>query len=224
MMPRVIIQFNLPAEVANGFPKLIDKVRRHIVRQAIRSALVPVKNNLKTKLMSLPSETQQSSGATLRALTSKYANSKRNPDRFYGIVGINRKLWEYFDPTDKSPVYKNAKMRQVNFGIKTNRFNDDGSAIYSKKWRPKEVKSTLKRNYGVKGGLRSPHRKRRPNNYWHLVESGFSATDTKGPWAGKRTRVFGGHHFVQRTYTETRSQAVQIFEAKVVDHFRKAFK
>jgi hypothetical protein len=220
---RLIISFDLPTEVSRGFPALTDALRRHIIRQSIRSALIPARDRLKAKLMSLTSKSRQSSGATLRALTTKYANSRRSPDRFYGIVGVNRHIVEYFDPEDKSPVYKKALMRQVNFGLKTGRFNQDGSPVYSRRWKPMEVRSFLARRYGVKGGITSRHRKRRPNNYLRFIERGFNATDSRGPWAGKRTRFFAGHHFVQKTFEETQAEVRDIFRHKVIQHFRKVF-
>ncbi|MFK5283506.1 hypothetical protein ACI3PL_28425, partial [Lacticaseibacillus paracasei] len=70
--------------------------------------------------MGLPRISKQSSGATYRALVAKYKNSRSNPDRFYGIIGVNNK---YIEATtlEKSPVFNKTIQRQVSFGVRQKR-------------------------------------------------------------------------------------------------------
>ena len=211
--PFFSIKFDMPAEVINGFPKFVGTLRRHIVRQALRSALLPSRNSLKSKLMALPRQSKQSSGATYRALISKYKNARNNPDRFYGIIGVNNK---YLEATtlEKSPLYDKAIQRQVSFGIRQKRTADDGSAIYSKRYPRGDVRSRLRKKvFGPKsvGGLK----KRWPARYLHLWEAGFTHASKKS--------VFPGHQFFAKTKEETQAKAKEIFRTKVLEHFRKAF-
>jgi hypothetical protein len=211
--PFFSIKFDMPAEVINGFPKFVGTLRRHIVRQALRSALLPSRNSLKSKLMALPRESKQSSGATYRALVSKYKNARNNPDRFYGIIGVNNK---YIEATtlEKSPLYAKAIQRQVSFGIRQKRTADDGSVIYSKRYPRGDVRSRLRKKvFGPKsvGGLK----KRWPARYLHLWEAGFTHA--------RSGKAFTGHQFFAKTKEETQAKAKEIFRTKVLEHFRKAF-
>jgi len=211
--PFFSIKFDMPAEVINGFPKFVGTLRRHIVRQALRSALLPSRNSLKSKLMGLPRESKQSSGATYRALISKYKNARNNPDRFYGIIGVNNK---YIEATtlEKSPLYAKAIQRQVSFGIRQNRTADDGSTVYSRRYPRGDVRSRLRKKvFGPKsvGGLK----KRWPARYLHLWEAGFTHA--------RSGKAFTGHKFFAKTKEETEAKAKEIFRTKVLEHFRKAF-
>lgn len=209
---QIIMQFVLPTEIRDGFPKLLDKMKKHVIREAIRSAMLPAKNSLKAKVLGLASSSRQSSGATARAITSKYKQHKSYEYVFYGIVGVNRKLKEAIAP-ETSPDYSPAQ-RQVSFGIKRRLRN--GAEVFSKRYPRKEVKSTLRKKTGTL-------RLRWPNKYWHLLNYGFSATDRKGPWAGRRTRSFKGHNFIEQVRSETQAEAQQIFRAKVLEHFKRVF-
>lgn len=164
--------------------------------------------------MGLRSSSRQSTGATYRSITSKYKNARNNPDRFYGIIGVNRKLIEAMTP-EKSQI-RNSPHRQISFGIKTKRRNDDGSPIFSRKYPRQEVRSYYRRRV-------TRLRKRQPSKYLHLIEFGFSATDSKGPWKGKRTRSFPGHRFIQKAQQATEAEARAIFEQKIREHFLRLF-
>lgn len=212
---QITVAFDIPNDMRNNMRGLHSKVRTHIIRQSIRSALLPARNSLKAKLMSLSLRSRQSSGASMRSLTTKYGISKNNPDRFYGIIGVNRK---YIEATVQGPSsFRNAIQRQVSFGIKTKRRNDDGSPIFSRRFPRQEVRSRLRRRV-------SGTRKRWPSKYWHLVEFGFNAVDRKGPWKGKRHRKFTGHNFVREATADSASTCVAIFESRIRELFQRMFR
>ena len=211
--PFFVIKFNMPKEVLNGFPQFVGTVRRHIVRQALRSALLPSRTSLKAKLMALPRESKQSSGATYRSLIAKYKNSRSNPDRFYGIIGVNNKYMEA-TTLEKSPVFNRTIQRQVSFGVRQKRTADDGSVIYSRRYPRGDVRSRLRKKVvGPKsaGGMK----KRWPARYLHLWEAGFKHSSGKS--------AFPGHHYFEQVKQETEAKAKEIFRTKVLEHFRKAF-
>tara|TARA_R110000868_G_scaffold102246_2_gene281593 strand:+ start:5289 stop:5933 length:645 start_codon:yes stop_codon:yes gene_type:complete len=206
------IKLELPEEVKAGFPKLVDKMRRSVVRQAIRSALIAPKNVLKNKLMGLRSISKQSSGATFRAIITKYANSKSNPDRFYGLVGVDRKAYETII-NQPSPKYRNARFRQINWGTVA-RHDALGNPVFSRRNPRREVRSGYRRN------LSGP-KKRIPKYYLHLWELGYNSSD-KGPVQSHRYRSFRGHHFIQKTYQETEAEILSTFKTRVAELFLKA--
>jgi len=200
--PRIVISFDLPSEIRNGFPSLLDKVKKHIVREAIRSAILPVRSALKAQVLTMPQQSDQSTGATARAVSSKYANSKTDPFRFYGIVGIDNKHIEAVIP-EPSPKYRNSLQRQVAFGTKRRRRN---GTVVSTRNKRREVRST----HGKYVGKLS---KRWPARYLHLWEYGFST---------KRGARFAGHHFFSLVFRNNESKARAIFREKVLYHFQKA--
>lgn len=211
--PVFIIKFDMPQEVLNGFPRFVGTVRRHIVRQALRSALLPSRNMLKAKIMALPNISKQSSGATARALISKYRNARNNPDRFYGIIGVNNRYIEATTPT-RSPLFPHAIQRQVSFGVKLKKRNEDGSPIYSKRYPRQDVRSRLRKKvYGSRktGGIK----KRWPARYLHLWEAGFTHAQSH--------QSFPGRHYFRSVKASTESLAQDIFRTKVLEHFYKAF-
>jgi hypothetical protein len=201
---QITMRFVLPAEIRDGFPKLLDKVKKHVIREAIRSAMLPAKNSLKAKLLGVMARSRQSSGASYRAVTSKYKQHKQYEYVFYGIVGINRKLKEAIVP-DVSPKYA-PNRRQVSFGIK--RRLRDGSEVFSRRYPRKEVKSSLRRKYGTL-------RLRWPNKYWHLLLYGAHPAHVKNP--------FRGYRFVEQVQSETEVEAQARFRAKVLEHFKRVF-
>jgi hypothetical protein len=182
----------------------MEKVQKHIVREAIRSALLPTRNALKAKIMSLPNIRDQSSGATARALTSKYSNSKSNPFRFYGIIGVDNKHIEAISP-EPSPMYASALQRQVAFGVKRRLRN--GRITLSRRNQRREVRSSLNK-YVTK------LRKRWPARYLHLWEYGFTHRN--------RITRFKGRNYFSLVRKETESEARAIFTQKVLHHFKKA--
>lgn len=217
---QIVMQFVLPTEIRDGFPKLLDKMKKHVIREAIRSAMLPAKNSLKAKVLGLATTSRQSSGATARAITSKYKQHKQYEYVFYGIVGVNRKLKEAIAP-GVSPEFAPAQ-RQASFGINKRKrdgslvFGPDGMPVYLKRYPRKEVRSTIKRRTGRL-------RLRWPNKYWYFINYGTSGTDRKGPWAGKRKHNFEGYNFVQQVQSETQAEAQAVFRAKVLEHFKRVF-
>jgi len=167
---------------------------------------------------------QATSGKHVAYAKFNAGDSVNNPDRFYGIIGVNNK---YIEATtlEKSPLYNKAIQRQVSFGIRQKRTADDGSVIYSKRYPRGDVRSRLRKKvFGPKsvGGLK----KRWPARYLHLWEAGFkhklSALSDEKKKKG-RTYGFEGHHFFAKTKQETEAKAKEIFRTKVLEHFRKAF-
>lgn len=208
MIPRFNIQFEVPPEIAAGFPRLLNNARKHIIRQSIRSALTPARIRLKANTMAMTREAKYSSGATSRSLTMKYRQAASNPNRFYGYVGVHRHYMEaILRERPQSPYEGLARHRQVFFGIRR-RNPRPGQSLWLPKWQPREVRSRYKRSV-------SKDTRRRPSKYLHLIEFGFTH------FSGKR---FPGYHFVEKSIDESRQEAIQIFRDKCFDHFRRAFR
>ena len=67
--PFVKIKFTIPPDMLDGYKQLNEKVQRHMVRQSIRSAILPARTALKAKLMALGRTSRTSSGASDRKST-----------------------------------------------------------------------------------------------------------------------------------------------------------
>ena len=87
--PRIAVKFNIPPDMLNGYRDLSERVQKHMLRQAVRSAILPARAGLKAKLMALGRTSRTSSGASMRALDTKIKRTQCNPSVVYGIVSIN---------------------------------------------------------------------------------------------------------------------------------------
>jgi hypothetical protein len=207
------VSYTVPKDLEANFRKMAEKIQKHVIRQAIRSAIVPLRTALSAHVMAL--NTPQTSGATERALTHKVGQSKSDPNRFYGIVGVNKLYREYISPheTSELPPYN---IRQVSLGVMMRRKN--GVGVYSKKWQPKEVVSKLRRRFGVTPNTPyNPHRIRRPSAYWHLVLYGFGPNFKRGKMAGKTRKPFAGYGWLEKVIAAKQSESRRIF----IDRFRQ---
>ena len=224
-IPRIKITFDIPKDFQKVLDSFDQRLRNHILRQCIRSAIVPPKNALKAWTMSLINSTgkfetrstpySQSSGATMRAIDTKVKQSKRNRNRLYGIVGVNKKLVEAFADLGEGSSRKNPKSTrlQLSLGILL-RKDVNGNPVFSRRHKPKQVRSYLKTRHGRKGTqlYEGMHfRRRKPAKYFHILERGF-----KGP--GKRS--FVGYRMVEAAARNTLPQALQIFKDRL-EHFLK---
>lgn len=208
MIPRLTIKFDLPDEVANGFEQITNNLRKHVLRQSIRSALSPSRAALKTRVMAITRSSRQATGATFRAIDQKYGQNKTNPNRFYGLISVNRKYIEAAVP-EKPLMYGSvSRYRQVAFGIRKKRVRP-GESEFVRRYPRQEVRSYYKR------GLKRPL-KRRPSKYLHLIEFGFNNPRHKSP--------FPGYHMIEQTQQSTEAQAVAIFRQKTLEHFRRILK
>jgi len=217
------VKFTVPQEIRNGFVDLVAKTRKHIVRQAIRSAMFPARAHLSLLLKQLPTESRQSSGASRRALDMKVRMSTKNRHVMYGIVSVNRKYVEAvvntqstafpeFKARDKDGrmgVYK-SRRTSLAFGVPRGINRKTGKVMFTKKFaRNTEVQSYYRRGY--KSSASGKFRKRVPNKYWHLSEYGFNRNGIR----------FDGHKFVEQTIAAKRTEMITIFEQKMVEHFRR---
>lgn len=139
----------------------------------------------------------------MRAVDTKVKQSKNNPTRFYGLVGINKKYIEALVP-EASPKFPTAIQRQISVGVFTGVKRKTGQALYAKRFKRGDVANRARRRYGL--------RKRIPNKYWHLSEKGFRHA--------KSGYVFPGHNIIEKVAQETREECIRIF----IDTFRKHFK
>lgn len=202
------ISFEVPSEIRNGFAKTTQSIRNHILRQALRSSLLPARNRLKANILSITQNSRQATGATLRSLTTKYRNSRNNPDKFYGIVGVNRKYVEAI--WQGPPLLYNtvSRHRQVSFGIWTYD-KRTGEKRYQKRYPRQEVRSYLRRR-------KIPTRlKRQPSKYLHLLEAGFTHWRSREPVPGKEP--------VLSAQMASEAECRAIFRSKMLDHFKRLF-
>jgi len=199
----VRVAFDIPPDLEQGFKQFTERVRKHVVKQSIRSAIRPARTVLRARLMGLSSVSAQSTGASMRAVDTKVKQSKINPTRFYGLVGVNKKYMEALVP-EASPVFPNAIQRQVSAGVFTGVNRKTGQALYAKRFKRGDVQNRARRRYGL--------RKRIPNKYWHLSEKGFRHA--------KSGYVFPGHNLIEEVAAQTKEECVRIF----IDTFRKHFK
>ena len=222
--PFVKIKFTIPPDMLDGYKQLNEKVQRHMVRQSIRSAILPARTALKAKLMALGRTSRTSSGASMRALDTKIKRVRGTAAVVYGIVSINNRYFEAY--TRETPQIKQPGLyRQVSLGAMTGINYKAGQLKYNKRFRIGEVRSTLMKNTQRRRPAITAAYKRWPFKYWHLSENGFFRAKGSGRYAGVNTPAkFEGHHFVDKVTAETKDECIKVFEQRIRELFKQHFK
>lgn len=235
-------KYEIPKEMLDGFKQLQEEVRKKAVRKIMRSAIVPAQKHLKANLRQLRRKSENSTGAALRATTTK-TKIARGRNYIYSMVSIDRRWAEALtrEPAEtKTP--KNQPQRMVNVGVFIG-YSKGVRTRYARIQYPRYKKRPQPGNTKNYAGRAFTRRNRQaigrvPNKYWHLSEFGFSHTKgffkkTKRGYFGKKMTVknargrdvgvpsgkrFDGHHFIEQTYNATYNQCLSIIEQR----FREA--
>ena len=195
----VRITFTVPSLLVPKLELMDNQSVGIAIREALRSAARPATVALKSLLKSELIKSDQSTGATERAVGMKYGRSKRNPDIFYVVVGINTTHFEYH--TSKIPDGQITKLRKGRkerglglFGLQT-RMNK------KKVLRSKQVFSRFRDT----GRVSKPF-KRFPRKYFHLIDKGFNHY---------RAGNVGGYNFIQRLKQSLQASMQATFEKRL---------
>lgn len=173
------------------------------IREALRSAGRPAVTALKSLLKSELIKSEQSTGATERAVSMKYGRSKLNPRNFYVIVGINTTHFELHTATipegQIAKIKRGRKQKGAGlFGLQT-RMNK------KRQFKSKQVFSRYRdqRRIAKLGGKAF---KRFPRKYFHLIDKGFDHR-----FAGRVT----GYEFIYRLQNSLGNTMQQVFESRL---------
>lgn len=206
------VSLDVPKDLQQVFQQLGDKIKKNVIRQAIRSAVIPFRTALQADLAAI--DTDQSSGASLRAVVTKVAQSKKDENRFYGIVSVRKHYFELVYRNEQSPLAPlkdRPGIRQLSMGV----------MWYDKYGRLRENKRPGRRDVQSKLRVKSGPQQRRPSKYWHLLLYGFGPNIRKGPRAGTTRTPFAGYRFLEKIQNERRSQVQRIFADRVRDLIRQ---
>lgn len=239
-IPNIRIKFQIDQSFRKDFHRLADDMQKKIARSAVRAALKPIETNLKAELLAnaqharLQSEENggivsidpQSTGATLRAVRSKLASSKRARHRFYGVVGVDKNHIEYLNTNVRPMDSSNGRYQQIYTG-KVRGLGKHGTITYyrSKSAQPREVMTYSKRKFGVRpDSMKNKNRYKRPSKYWHIFLRGARGVDSRGKWAGKRKHNWSGNDLLLKVVTRHRATALFIFHQKIAEGIKQATK
>lgn len=159
------------------------------IREALRSAGRPAATILKQLLKGDLAKSDQSTGATERAVIVKYGRNKSNPNRFYCIIGINKKHFEFH--TAKIPESFSTKLKR---GRKQRGAGLFGLQVRGQRkgvLRSKQVFSRYRNEKRI-AKLKGKPLKRRPSKYFHLIDIGFNH---------RRAGLVIGYKFIERLRT-----------------------
>lgn len=204
--------------------KILDVFDNQAVGEAIRNALRSAGATGAKALRALTktelSNSEQSTGATERAVTHKAGRSKSNPNKFYAIVGIDKSVVEshkYPTPDENKTKTKKGKQRGIGlFAIRQRQGrrkqiaglrDRKGMTVVGVKVRSKQVFSRWKnspfKNMLAKRGFI----KRKPSRYFHLINEGAYN------WlSGQPTKAY---QFIQRTITTAQSAMQSVFTSRL---------
>ena len=173
------------------------------IREALRSAGRPGAVILKQLLKASLAGKEQSTGATERAVSIKYGRSKSNKNRFYLLIGIDTKHFEFH--TDVVPdgqvtkIRRGRKQRGAGLYARQTRVNKKGTA------RSKQVFSRYRDTRRIAKMAGKPM-KRFPRKYFHLINSGFNH---------RRAGKVAGYNFIRRLQTAIGQSMQKVFEERL---------
>lgn len=177
----VKFKFSVPEEF-NPYLNLMDNQSIGLaIREALRSAGRPAATMLKQLLKNELIKSDQSTGATERAVIVKYGRSKSNPNRFYCIIGINTKHYEYHTP--KIPEGQLTKLRKGRSQRGIGLFALQTRVLRKGVLRSKQVFSRYRDAKRLAKNGNKPF-KRWPRKYFHLIDRGFNHKFTGNRVAG----------------------------------------
>jgi len=172
---------------------------RESMRTAARPAAVVLKGLLKMELI----ESDQSTGATERAVGIKYGRIKRNKNAFFVVIGIKTKQTELH--TVIVPQGQRTKLRKGK--------DQRGAGLYAVQYRAdkkgkvnsKQVFSRYRNQRKIKklnGGVL----KRSPSRYFHLIDKGFNHR------LGVRAKAY---MFIQKLHNSVSTTMQSVFEERL---------
>jgi hypothetical protein len=172
---------------------------REALRSAGRPAVVALKSLLKTELI----KSEQSTGATERAVAMKYGRSKRNPRSFYVIVGVNTTHFELHTATvpegQIAKIQRGRKQRGAGLFALQTRMNKN------RKLNSKQVFSRYRDLRRIKA-LNGKTFKRFPRKYFHLINKGFNHY---------RAGRVQGYEFIYKLQNSLGNTMQQVFETRL---------
>lgn len=148
------------------------------VRQSLRASLPPVRKTLKASLMALRRFSKQSTGATIRAITTKVRYPRvKGKGRGYALVGID---WDHYEHHFRSTASdrKSMGLRRRGtklYGIST---NSKGKSIIVRSYQRSQARVSRKRGHKTQ--------RNRPAKYWHLINNGFTHFKSKRKVRGQQ--------------------------------------
>jgi hypothetical protein len=214
-MKQPFVKITVPDELIKILEQLPDSINKKAMRTGIRSAMVPMEHKVRALVKSIAAVSEQSSGATFRAVKSKYGSPKNEPYVYFGVVGVDKRATELITPrkVNKKRTYQLA----IKQSLKKDARHRRTIRASLKKLKISETKSTYRRKMGKK----AKPIKRVPNKYWHLINRGF--THSRSKLKSNRVEV-QGYQFVERAYAATVANAQGIFERAVTKRIAQLIK
>lgn len=173
------------------------------IREALRSAGRPGVAILKQILKADLNKSEQSTGATERAVDVKYGRSKSDPNRFYLIIGINKSHFEVHSARvpegQVTRLRRGRKQRGAGlYGVQT-RLNRKPQL------KSKQVFSRYRATGRIKA-LGNGILKRFPKKYFHLIDNGF---------VHRNGVLVEGYKFIQKLRAAIQDSLQKIFEERL---------
>jgi hypothetical protein len=173
------------------------------IREALRAAGRPGVAILKQILKAHLAGSEQSTGATERAVDIKYGRSKKNPNSFYLTIGINKSHFEVH-----SARIPDGQVTRLRRGRKQR-----GAGLYATQTRmnKKQVTKTKQvfsryRATGRVKALNGGMFKRVPKRYFHLIDNGF---------VHRHGVLVQGYKFIEKLRASLLDSLQRIFEERL---------
>lgn len=173
------------------------------IREALRSAGRPGVAILKQILRSHLNQSEQSTGATERAVDVKYGRSKKNPNSFYMIIGINKSHIEVH--STRVPEGQVVRLRRGRKQRGAGLYGAQTRMNKKQQFKTKQVFSRYRAAGRIKA-LGSKSMKRVPKKYFHLIDNGF---------VHRNGVLVQGYSFIKKLREALQDSLQRVFEERL---------
>ncbi len=205
------IKLTIPPSL-RGVVEALSRESIPAIRAAMRAAMSPARAHMKALVNTDTMQSDQSTGATYRSVTSKSGQSKKNRNVFYAMVGVSRRTAEeHYLPGHPAGKNQRLSLKQgkatgrglyaLQAKYKKNKRSPQKSLIKTKQVFSRIKHLSLSKNDKARGFIR-----RVPNKYFHLIERGFTHR------AGV---AVAGYNWRTRTANATRDEVLSIFKERL---------
>ena len=200
------VELTAPVGLRMAFARLKDAAGNRVVRKALEAAKRPPRRYLRKVTRELRDNSDQSTGATHRAIDAKAVfPSKTKAGYGYMIAGVDMAHYEIHSKNTKRSMAAFQAARSGK-GKSQRRDRNVGYIQRQRRSTRRNLTKPLVRSY-QKTPLRkrkgARHQKNIPGKIWHLLEDGFQH------YRGVR---FTGYRFTAQAESQTLQESVAAFE------------
>ena len=204
------MELRIPEKLQRNLELLKTAKGNKAIRLGLRAASRVARKKLKKDVRWLRNASDESSGATFRAIAEKvsYPAKKTKGRGYYWVSVKNRHIERSVENNERLQANVKGKYRRNISAMQRRKRNKHLKGVRkSTKWLLSFQKTRLKKRRG------KSYQERRPTLYWSVLNYGFSKR--------KVSTGFKGYNFTKKAFDATRAESLKAFERIAVKNIKK---